>query len=57
MHSTIVAVADEICSAAELAAGKISRQPVVLVRGVDLGNGQGTVTGDVVMPRDFDLFR
>jgi coenzyme F420-0:L-glutamate ligase/coenzyme F420-1:gamma-L-glutamate ligase len=57
MHSTIVAVADEICSAAELAAGKTSRQPVVLVRGVDLGNGQGTVTGDVVMPRDFDLFR
>jgi len=57
MHSTIVAVADEICSAAELAAGKISRQPVVLVRGVDLGNGEGTVTADVVMPRDFDLFR
>ena len=44
-------------AAAELAAGKISRQPVVLIRGVDLGNGQGTVTGDVVMPRDFDLFR
>jgi coenzyme F420-0:L-glutamate ligase/coenzyme F420-1:gamma-L-glutamate ligase len=57
MHSTIVAVADEICSAAELAQGKVSRQPVVLVRGVDLGSGAGTVTGDVVMPRDFDLFR
>ena len=38
MHSTIVAVADEICSAAELAAGKVSRQPVVLVRGVELGS-------------------
>jgi len=57
MHSTIVAVADEICSAAELAAGKVSRQPVVLVRGVDLGSGEGSVGGDVVMPRDFDLFR
>ena len=57
MHSTIVAVADEVCAAAELAAGKISRQPVVLVRGVDLGNGEGSVTADVVMPRDFDLFR
>jgi coenzyme F420-0:L-glutamate ligase/coenzyme F420-1:gamma-L-glutamate ligase len=57
MHSTIVAVADEICSAAELAAGKVSRQPVVLVRGVDLGTGAGSVTRDVVMPRDFDLFR
>jgi len=36
MHSTIVAIADEICSAAELAAGKTSRQPVVLVRGIEL---------------------
>ncbi len=34
MRSTVVALADEICSAAELAAGKTSRQPVVLVRGV-----------------------
>ncbi len=33
MHSTIVAVADEIASAAELASGKTSGQPVVLVRG------------------------
>jgi coenzyme F420-0:L-glutamate ligase/coenzyme F420-1:gamma-L-glutamate ligase len=57
MHSTIVAVADEICSAAELAAGKVSRQPIVLVRGVDSGSAEGTVTGDVVMPREFDLFR
>jgi coenzyme F420-0:L-glutamate ligase/coenzyme F420-1:gamma-L-glutamate ligase len=57
MHSTIVAVADEICSAAELAAGKVSRQPIVLVRGVDRGSAEGTVSGDVVMPRDFDLFR
>jgi coenzyme F420-0:L-glutamate ligase / coenzyme F420-1:gamma-L-glutamate ligase len=57
MHSPIVAVADEICSAAELTAGKVSRQPVVLVRGVDLGNREGSVGGDVVMPRDFDLFR
>ena len=57
MHSTIVAVADEICSAAELAAGKVSRQPIVLVRGVELGSAEGTVAGDVVMPREFDLFR
>jgi coenzyme F420-0:L-glutamate ligase / coenzyme F420-1:gamma-L-glutamate ligase len=57
MHSTIVAVADEVCSAAELAAGKVSRQPVVLVRGVDMGDGEGSVTHDVVMPREFDLFR
>ena len=44
MHSTIVALADEIASAAELASGKTSRQPVVLVRGVPGVGGSGTVT-------------
>lgn len=63
MHSTVVAIADEICSAAELAAGKTSRQPVVLVRGVEFvvaageGPGVGTVRGEVVMPEEMDLFR
>ena len=63
MHSTVVAIADEICSAAELAAGKTSRQPVVLVRGVEFsaavgdGPGVGTVRGEVVMPPEMDLFR
>jgi coenzyme F420-0:L-glutamate ligase/coenzyme F420-1:gamma-L-glutamate ligase len=57
MQSTIVAVADQICSAAELAAGKTSRQPVVLVRGVSLPAGDGSVRADVVMPTDMDLFR
>jgi coenzyme F420-0:L-glutamate ligase/coenzyme F420-1:gamma-L-glutamate ligase len=59
MHSTVVALADEICSAAELAKGKTSRRPVVLVRGVDLSAvpGTGSVRDDVVMPLDMDLFR
>jgi coenzyme F420-0:L-glutamate ligase/coenzyme F420-1:gamma-L-glutamate ligase len=57
MRSTIVALADEICSAAELAAGKVSRRPVVLVRGVELPAGPGSVRGDVVMPPEMDLFR
>ena len=66
MHSTIVAVADEICSAAELAASKTSRQPVVLVRGVEFeatkeGSSESepsepSVVGDVVMPPEMDLF-
>jgi coenzyme F420-0:L-glutamate ligase/coenzyme F420-1:gamma-L-glutamate ligase len=57
MHSTIVALADEIASAAELAAGKTSRQPVVLVRGLEFAPGEsGSVTRDVVMPTDMDLF-
>ena len=56
MHATVVAVADEICAAAELASGKTSRRPVVLVRGAPLPVGDGSIVGDVVMPEDFDLF-
>jgi coenzyme F420-0:L-glutamate ligase/coenzyme F420-1:gamma-L-glutamate ligase len=57
MHSTVVAVADEICSAAELASGKATRQPVVLVRGVEFNAGDGSVARDVVMPGQMDLFK
>jgi len=57
MRSTVVALADEIASAAELAAGKTSRQPVVLVRGAPSVVGEGTVRADVVMPVEMDLFR
>lgn len=60
MHSTIVAIADEIASAAELAAGKSSRQPVVLVRGVEFSDGgesEPSVRRKVVMPTEMDLFK
>jgi coenzyme F420-0:L-glutamate ligase/coenzyme F420-1:gamma-L-glutamate ligase len=60
MHSTIVAIADEIASAAELAAGKTSNQPVVLVRGVEFserGKSEPSVQRDVVMPTEMDLFK
>ncbi|MFI5291375.1 MAG: coenzyme F420-0:L-glutamate ligase [Candidatus Limnocylindrales bacterium] len=56
MRSTVIAVADEIASAAELAAGKTSGRPVVLVRGATLPTGDGTVRSDVVMPSEHDLF-
>jgi len=56
MRATVVAVADEIASAAELASGKTSRRPVVLVRGVRLPSGPGSVAGDVLMPPENDLF-
>lgn len=60
MHSTVVAVADEICSAAELASGKATRQPVVLVRGVEFNNraeSEPSVVREVVMPTEMDLFK
>jgi coenzyme F420-0:L-glutamate ligase/coenzyme F420-1:gamma-L-glutamate ligase len=57
MHSTIIAVADELASAADLAGGKVAQLPVVLVRGYV----HGSVASDLgamalVMPRDQDLF-
>lgn len=57
MSSTVVAVADEICAAAELAAGKTSRQPLVLVRGVEFERREASVRDEVVMSREMDLFR
>jgi coenzyme F420-0:L-glutamate ligase/coenzyme F420-1:gamma-L-glutamate ligase len=62
MRSTIVAVADEIASAAELASGKTSGRPLVLVRGANLppstnaAGDDASISADVVMPRESDLF-
>lgn len=56
MRSTVVAIADEICAAAELASGKTSRRPVVLVRGVELPPGEATVRESVLMSEESDLF-
>jgi len=56
MHATVVAVADEIASTAELASGKTSGRPLVLVRGATLPSGDGSVVQDVVMPLSADMF-
>jgi coenzyme F420-0:L-glutamate ligase/coenzyme F420-1:gamma-L-glutamate ligase len=56
MHATVVAVADELASVAELASGKTSGRPLVLVRGATLPAGDGSVAGDVVMPLAADMF-
>jgi coenzyme F420-0:L-glutamate ligase/coenzyme F420-1:gamma-L-glutamate ligase len=56
MHATVVAVADQLASAAELASGKTSRRPFVLVRGAQLPLGDGSVIRDVLMPPEDDLF-
>ena len=57
MHVTVVAVADELASMAELASGKTSRRPVVLIRGADLPPGEGSVATEMLMPPEQDLFR
>jgi coenzyme F420-0:L-glutamate ligase/coenzyme F420-1:gamma-L-glutamate ligase len=55
MHSTVIAVADELASAADLAGGKVAQRPVVLVRGYAYVAGEGAA-GDLVMDRALDLF-
>jgi coenzyme F420-0:L-glutamate ligase/coenzyme F420-1:gamma-L-glutamate ligase len=57
MKATVVAVADQLASTAELTSGKTSRRPVVLIRGVELPPGPGSIADDVVMPTGQDLFR
>lgn len=55
MHSTIVAVADELASAADLAGGKVDQLPVVLVRGYAWQAAPGSGAA-LVMERERDLF-
>jgi len=55
LHSTMIAVADEIASAAELVMGKTDGVPVAIVRGLEVaGDGRAR---DLVIPEERDLFR
>ena len=56
MRATVVAVADQLASVAELASGKTSRRPLVMIRGAQLPAGTGSVVHDVVMAAEDDLF-
>ncbi len=55
LHATVIAVADELAGAAELAMGKTDGVPAVVIRGVD-ARGEGSA-GELVMPPERDLFR
>ena len=55
LNATVIAIADEIAAAAELAMGKTERVPVAIVRGLDIA-GDGTAS-ELVMPPQLDLFR
>jgi len=59
LHATWIAVADELAAAADLARGKDSSQPVVLVRGAErhVGDGDGPGAAALVRPEAEDLFR
>ena len=55
LHATVIAIADEIASAAELVKGKMQGVPAAIVRGLSVG-GNGTAR-ELVMPPERDLFR
>lgn len=55
LQTTLVAVADEVASAAGLVMGKADGIPAALVRGLDLPVGDG-LARDLVMPPELDLF-
>jgi coenzyme F420-0:L-glutamate ligase/coenzyme F420-1:gamma-L-glutamate ligase len=55
LHATMIAVADEIASAAELVMGKVDGVPAAVVRGLEVA-GEGNAR-DLVIPEDRDLFR
>jgi coenzyme F420-0:L-glutamate ligase / coenzyme F420-1:gamma-L-glutamate ligase len=55
LHSTVIAIADEIAAAAELVMEKTARIPAAVVRGLQVA-GSATAS-ELVMPSDQDLFR
>jgi coenzyme F420-0:L-glutamate ligase/coenzyme F420-1:gamma-L-glutamate ligase len=59
LRATVVAIADQAAAAADLVRGKDSRQPVVLVRGLEryVTDGDGPGAAALVRPEEEDLFR
>lgn len=53
---TVVAIADELASAAELVTGKLERTPAAVIKGYSFSRGEEGATA-LVMERDRDLFR
>ena len=56
MRTSVIAVADELASTAELVCGKVERIPAALLRGFAPGEGEGTAQ-DLVRDPERDLFR
>ncbi len=56
MRTSVIAVADELASAAELVCGKVAGVPAALIRGYEHGGGEGTGR-DLLREPGRDLFR
>ena len=55
LHATVVAVADELASAAELVMGQAGGVPAAIVRGYAVPVGEGSAR-ELIMPPERDLF-
>ena len=55
LSGTVIAVADELAGAAELAMGKAEGIPAVLIRGYRVPEGEGSAR-ELVIPPERDLF-
>jgi coenzyme F420-0:L-glutamate ligase/coenzyme F420-1:gamma-L-glutamate ligase len=55
MRATIIAVADELASAADLAGGKVDQRPVVVIRGYEWRPSDAGASA-LVMESERDLF-
>ena len=54
LKATVIAIADELAGAAQLVSGKLSRNPVTIIRGLDVrGDGRAA---DIPIPPELDLF-
>ena len=56
LHITAIAIADELCSAAELVMKKATNCPVAVIRGYDFKNENSSIR-DLIRPQSEDLFR
>ena len=56
LRVTAIAIADEICSAAELVMGKTSNCPAAIVRNYNFNNSSSTIN-PIIRPENEDLFR
>jgi coenzyme F420-0:L-glutamate ligase/coenzyme F420-1:gamma-L-glutamate ligase len=57
MQVSVLAVADELASAAELVTGKVSRCPMALIRGYPYTRSEDSSARDLVMDSATDMFR
>lgn len=56
LQTTVIAIADELASAAELVMGKLDQIPVAIIKGCIGQGGEGTAA-DLIRPAHEDLFR